>query len=96
MGKQKSKQLPKVIWAAGINLSGYWGPFKLELNHDDETSWWFNMKHDVDVQVLGLDEKENRGWVTFSSLSREEVELWVSGVKSVMAMLRQYCYVSNS
>jgi len=78
---------PKTIYGAAINLVGVWGPKKL--SYAEDICEYYDRTGNFSVKKLG---QHKDGYIiTFASTSKEEVELWVSGVKAAMAMLRNWC-----
>lgn len=83
---------PKVVYGAGVNLSGLWGPVKMKYHESDcvegEFTYW-DKEGDFDVEDIGLIEKD--GHITFADPDKRTVETWVSGVKTTMKMLQKWC-----
>ena len=82
---------PKIVYGAGVNLSGVWGPCKMYYNEEHEE--YYDSSGNILLCLNGIGEyKENNRRTTFASTNEREVEIWVSGVKSAMRILRNWCY----
>lgn len=85
--KTPQEEKPKIIWAAAINLSGLWGPFKMKLHEDQQI--YYDRTGNFSVNDYGL--MQTDGIVTYGSPSQKATEIWVSGVKTTMRMLKRWC-----
>jgi hypothetical protein len=81
------------MYANGVNLSGliYGKAQKMHREDwDDEEKYWWALDNDFSVEQLGLHDKS--GIITFASESKEEVDAWTLGAKSVMRMLQMWSW----
>lgn len=83
---------PKTVYSAGVNLSGLWGPFQMSL--DTELDTWLDKTGNFEAERKGLVEKH--GNIIFTSSSKNDVLIWVSGVRSAMSLLKQWSHNVNS
>lgn len=79
---------PDVVWGAGINLMGLWGPYKMRYNKD--LNGYHDRTGDFSVKGIGT-RKESYGIYTFASTWRRETNLWMSGVRSSMIVIKEWC-----
>jgi hypothetical protein len=91
MSKKNKKELPKVVWAATVNLSGCYSskPIECKLggyNFSDGDLWW-DKSGNIGVR-LGL--KKTDGYTQFASEDKREVELFLMGVEACMSRLRDW------
>lgn len=81
----------KRAWGACVNLGGLYSidPVALStrLTAFNRTEYW-DTEGNFDIERLGLDVKESR--ITFASVNKKEVELWISGASSVMKLLQEW------
>jgi hypothetical protein len=87
----KKKELPKVVWAAAVNMSGCYSskPIECKLEqdaYDDDPMWW-DKSGDIGFR-LGL--KKTDGYTQFASEDKREVELFLMGVEACMSRLRDW------
>lgn len=77
---------PNIVYFAGLNLSGLWNrkPLKAKWNPEFE-EWWGS---DCSVRKLGLDDRG--GFITFSSINKTEVQIWINGVLSSFRFLKNW------
>ena len=71
------------IWGAYINLGGISGPFKAYW--DDSLRCWYDRSGNFDFSTIGVDPDDSV--IRFSSESKHEVELWISGARSLIGVL---------
>lgn len=64
------------VWMAGSNLKGLWSakPIIGKL----QENWWWDSSGNLYVSKLGL-HTPTFDSVTFASVSKKEVEIWISG-----------------
>lgn len=74
---------PKIIYGAGINLSGLWGPYKM--SYYKALDEYFDKSGDCSIKQLGKHQPHG-DIITFASTTRKETILWVRGVKATMKM----------
>lgn len=87
--KKMTRKNPPEIYGAAINLTGAWGPYKMYYNENIDE--YFDSSGDFSIKKLGLD---NRGQIiAFGSTDRNEVKLWVSGVKAAMKLMSEWCKI---
>lgn len=80
---------PIIIYGAGVDRVGIWGPFKM--TWDEELNEYFDKSGNF--SVLNIDEHHNTlcGIITFASVDKNEVDIWIKGVKAAMKMLKNWC-----
>lgn len=78
----------KPIWAAGVNLSGLWGPVKMTYYPDIKE--YYDKSENLSVKGRGHETKYGTIF-TFASISEREVNLWAKGVKDAMSILKEWC-----
>ncbi len=79
---------PKTVWAAGINLMGLWGPYKM--NYDQTLKEYYDSTGDFSVKGTGTKNKNGK-LITFASTNKQETNLWVNGAKAAMCLVKQWC-----
>ena len=80
--------MPEGIWGNAVNLSGLWSIEPLKLVYDDELFKYVSEDGDFIQETVG--HSASYGHLAFTSEDREEVVLWTEGVKSAMALVRQW------
>jgi hypothetical protein len=82
-----------IIGSAIINLPGIYDSKPIECTRAIEsvTGKWWSRDGNFDVEALGLVERSGR--IVFSSVNKNEVELWLSGARAVMKLLRAWALV---
>ncbi len=81
------KSKPKYIWGAIINLGGgllFDKPKKFKYDEELDSCWYRN------YYIKGLGYKALDGYITFASTSKEEVEAFILGAKSVKDVLKHF------
>ena len=78
---------PKKIWAAGVNLSGIWGPYRM--TWDPVCKKWYDSSSDFDVEKMG--EFRGAGRITFASEDKAKVKLWLSGAAAFRVIISEWC-----
>jgi len=88
----KAVELPKILWAVGINLVGMWGPYKVTLNKDsldiDRIPIWYDKSGNFDVSGIGLVEDDS--FFTYADPDKEKVELFLLGAKTLAKRLEDF------
>lgn len=82
---------PKIVWGAGVNFMGLWGPYKMHYNK--ELEMYFD--HSGEFSLTRLKNKTQGSVITFASTNKEETKLWVRGVKSAMSVIKKWCIHSG-
>jgi hypothetical protein len=94
-----SKKLtrPKVLWSNRINFGGLYSakPVKCTERSNDygKPNEYWSKDGDYDAHADQLGVVAINGCVTFTSRSKEEVELWTLGARSALAAVRRFCEV---
>ena len=90
--KLKNIDVPKTLWAVGINLVGMWGPYKVTLNEDsldiDCIPIWYDRSGNFDVSGTGLIESD--GCFTYADPDKGKVELFLLGATIVAKKLENF------
>lgn len=90
----KKENLPKVLWAARVNMAGLWSskPIKVRLDEEmleqDFDAVWYDKEGDFGVDVVGLEKNEYS--TTLSSTSKDEIKQFIAGAEAVLSVLRSF------
>lgn len=79
--------MKKIRYVAFLNLSGLSSKEPIKCYADKENEYWSD-DGNTSAYILGLIERQ--GYIEFVSENQREVELWLSGAKSVMKLLRRW------
>ena len=83
---KKTKKQPKTVYVNGINMYGFWHRSPSRYKYDDLRCVWYNEKEDRDICQLGIEQADT--YVSYSSVNKEDVELWMQGAQAVMHLLK--------
>ncbi len=83
-----SGRFPRVVYGNAVNLAGLYSAVPLKCTYRKDLKVWFDKEGNFDVEKLGL--VRQLGCITFASVRRKDVELWTSGVREAMLILRRW------
>ncbi len=78
----------KVVYAAGVNLAGLWGPFKM--SYKKGLNEYYDRSGNFSIQKIG-EQSSYGSIITFTSSKRKEAVLWAKGVRASMTLLANWC-----
>lgn len=89
--KLKTEKLPKILWAASVNLRGLYSPVPIQCKLDPQRlgdePYWVDSTGDYVIDNIGYKAIEDAGHISFSSISYDEVRFWIEGARSLLYVL---------
>jgi len=86
------RPLPKIIWAAAVNLSGLFClvPMKCSLlpNLLFDPKAFYSCDKDFVLEALGL--YKNDGYIVYASVNKEDVQNWILGARCTLTMIHSW------